>query len=100
MSIPKTGRRRIVVDGGEFWWNPSRWEATEFVVVYGSCIHSSIIHVNPLSIMLPRHVAACIKFARELGWRPEVEKDLWLGFETCNEDFEFFQIPPQAHAIQ
>lgn len=101
MTMPKKKRgwRKITVDGIIYWWNPTYWEATEYVKIIGESGNGSEIFVNPLKIMTPKHIAAAIEFATSTGWTTKSKNDVWLGFDLDGDQIDIFEIPSNAHSI-
>ncbi len=54
--------------------------------------------VDPLDIMLPKHIATCIRFAATLGWSERGTKTVWLGFQLRPNEPVFCEIPPNSHS--
>ena len=98
MAMPKrrNGRRKITVAGIVYWWNPAKWEATDYIRILSDSGRGSTIYVNPLQIMTPKHIAACIKHAIDIGWGIDSCTDLWLGFDETDVNEKYFRIPPNA----
>jgi hypothetical protein len=82
MTIPKKGRRRIIVDGAEYYYSTAFERSGRIVIQHGSG-RGACLFIFPHSIMKPSHVAEAIRFGLFKGWTPSISPDdCWLAFDV------------------
>ena len=98
MATPKrkNGRRRITVDETKYIWDPTKWESTGFLTIRHADGHPASIKVSPLCILLPKQIAACIRFAIHCGWVSDSNQTIWLGYKENDDIDDIFEIAPDA----
>lgn len=89
MTMPSKGRSSITVDGDVYHYRIRLNESDRGVIQHGSgqgaCVF--VLFPSPVLIMRPKHVADAIRHAIDNGWkRAHSGDDVWLSFETDNED--------------
>ncbi|PQO45774.1 hypothetical protein C5Y93_12670 [Blastopirellula marina] len=94
MTIPKKGRRTIVVDDVAFHYKVSV-ERAERIVIQLATGSGVCLFILPHSIMKPSHIADATRFALSRGCLPgENSDDCWLAFDAGSKGGSLLEFIP------
>ncbi len=96
MATPKKrklGQRRITIGEFDYTWGPAG-ERKRWITIRHADGYSGAIHVMPLYVLMPRHIAKCVEFATCNGWNPESNEQFWLVFKNVDVEDVLREVSP------
>lgn len=91
MTLPKSGRRTITVDGKKYHYMIA-FERSARAVIQSASGHGACLFVLPHAILKPGHVAEAIRFGQAQGWVPDkTGDDCWIAFHINAQDQARFE---------
>lgn len=89
MALPKRNRRKICVDGTDYYWvKGSRGDNGRGVAaVQHSSGTGSRLMIDPYGTIMYDMIDGAIRFALEAGWQPlDSGPEFWIGFANTLDD--------------